>query len=316
MSHPSAERLLTFLRGLTLKEAALVSHLLCCERCSARAAGTLGLAPIPRSGRVQEAAPPDRERYGRLFDRLESTVVGAQEALARDRAEAGALLKDLLRTRGKQARLERLHADSRFQSPALAEALLAEPADDPEQRRDLVQLAIAVLDFEPEPVGAATRRASLRAAAHIALGDVLRTLGDLDGAEAVLQFAPEWIERTGDVLDAANFCRALGALRRDQNRRDEAIALLTRAVDLYEEIGQSDAEARTRVELGELCLQTGEPGRALDAFLGALRLGPPDLAAGLAARAAKGTADSPRRRNPGQKPGSGTLSPKARSKDS
>ncbi|HEV7671451.1 MAG TPA: tetratricopeptide repeat protein [Thermoanaerobaculia bacterium] len=314
MSHPSAERLLSFLRGLTLKETALVSHLLHCVRCSSRAAGVLGLAPEPRADRAEEAAPADRERYSGLFARLEGTVSGAREALARDRAAADALLKDLLRTRGKQARLERLHAEPRFQSPALAESLLAEPAHDPEQRRDLAQLAIAILDLEP--LDAAARRASLRAAAHIALGDALRALGDLSGAEAVLLFAPESIEQTGDVLDAADFCRTLGTLRRDQQRRDEAIALLSRAADLYEEIGQSEAEATTRVELGELCLQTGESGRALDAFLAALRLGPPDLAAGLAGRAAKGAADSSRRRKQGQNPGSGTLSPRRRSKDS
>lgn len=311
MSHPTPERLLTFLRGLTLRESALVSHLLRCDRCSARAAGTLGLAPKPPAGRAEESAPADPDRYGGLFDRLASTVPGARAALARDRAEAGALLKDLLRARGKHARLERLQAEPRFQSPALAEALLAEPADDPEQRRDFAQLALAILDLDPEPVEAVARRASLRAAAYIALGDALRSLGDLPGAEAVLLFALDGIERTGDVLDAADFCRALATLRRDQKRRDEAIALLSRAADLYEEIGQSNAEATARVELGELCLQTGETGRALDAFLAALRLGPPDLAAGLARRAARGTADA-RRRRPGQRPGSGT---KARSKD-
>ncbi len=233
----------------------------------------------------------NHEPYPGLFVRLERGVERAQTSLARERGEAATLLRDLLRPRSSVARLTRLHEEPRFHQPALAALLLTEMPPDKEARRERAQLALVILDLAPESAGGFGQRASLRTGAYIALGDALRELGDFAGAEMALLFAPEWVERTGDALDAANLCRTLGCLRRDQERRDEAIALLTRAADLYEEISQSEAEVQTRVELGELTLQAGEPGRALDAFVGALRFGPQGVAYGLAVRAAHGMAE-------------------------
>ncbi len=293
MNHPSAKRWNDFFRDLSLEGAALLCHLLRCESCSARAASRLGLAPGEVADpKIEEPAAAPGQRYSGLLTRLERTVDDARDSLSRDRAEAETLLRELLRRPTQQARLDHLHAESRFHRPALAERLLAEPADDPARRRDLVLLASAVLDLAPEPPPLGGRFASLRAAAYVALGDALRELADLPGAEAALLFAPEWIERTGDVMDAADFCRGLARLRRDQRRRDEAIALFGRAADLYQEIRQTEGETETRVELGELCLEAAEPGRALAAFLAAVHTEPRALRSRLAGRAASGAVES------------------------
>ncbi|MEP7010233.1 MAG: tetratricopeptide repeat protein [Acidobacteriota bacterium] len=293
MIHPSTDRLHAFLSDLSLQDVALLSHLLRCSKCSLWAAVRVGVAPNEvRDLKAEEPPPSAGENYPGLFDRLERTVGGARQTFTRDRIAADLLLGELLLPTSKVERIERLYAEPRFHQLALAELLLARSPYDPAERRDLIQLASAILDLVPEGRDSRGRRASLRAAAYISLGETLREMGDFAGAEAALLFAPEWVEHTGDVLDAADFCRTLGRLRQGQKRRDEAIALLGRAADLYEEISQSDAEARIRVELGELCLEGAEPGRALDEFLGALRFGPVELTTGLAVRAASGAAES------------------------
>jgi hypothetical protein len=158
-------------------------------------------APDPKVG---DPTSKPSESYAGLFDQLERTVGNARKILTRDRIEAATLLRDLLRPPSKEARVERLHAEPRFHQLGLAELLLAQTTEDPVERRDLVQLASAVLDLVPEERDFRGQLASLRAAAYIALGNALRDLGDFAGAEAALLFAPEWVEQTGDVLDAAD----------------------------------------------------------------------------------------------------------------
>lgn len=286
MSHPTPERLVTFLRELPMRDAALVGHLLRCPRCGMKAALEIAIAPVATT-EVQAPNPTSEahERYAKLFTRLVRNAEKERESFARARTAAEGLLRDLLRPPSNQARLAQVRAKRRFHQPALAALLLTMMPESPEERRDHAQLALAILDEASESRKGAAYRASLRAGAYIALGDALRELGDLAGADAALFFVPEFVEQTGDVLDAADFCRALGEVRRDQERRDEAIALLARASDLYEDICQSAGEVRTRVGLGELCLEAGEPSRALEAFLSALRFGPEILPLDLAEEA-------------------------------
>ena len=291
MSHPTPERLVTFLRELPVRDAALVGHLLRCPRCGMKAALEIAIAPMAAT-EVQAPNPTSEgnEGYAGLFSRLARNAERERESFARDRTATEALLRDLLRPPSNQARLAQVRAKRRFHRPALAALLLTKTPESPDERRDHAQLALAILDEAPESRGSAGQRASLRAGAYIALGDALRELGDLAGADAALFLVPEFIEQTGDVLDAADFCRALGEVRRDQERRDEAIALLARASELYEDICQSTDEARTRVELGELSLEAGEPSRALEAYLSALRFGPEILPPELAEEALGGGA--------------------------
>ncbi|HSN88306.1 MAG TPA: hypothetical protein VL025_16215, partial [Thermoanaerobaculia bacterium] len=80
------------------------------------------------------------------------------------------------------------------------------------------------------------------------------------------------------------------ALRRDQGRLDEALALAARAADLMADAGDPSGRATARVELGLLALHAAETGQALAAFGEALAAGAARLPSFRVLQAVQGTA--------------------------
>jgi tetratricopeptide (TPR) repeat protein len=163
-------------------------------------------------------------------------------ALARSRAEAPRLLKELLPLDPEQ-RLARLHADQRFVSWGLCELLIRRSCqtapEQPSEAFHLADLAVHVADRISESDLFEERWVyQLRSLAWAALGNALRVQGELSGAERSFDMADSWWEGgTVGTEDALGYEPVLwdlkASLRTAQRRFPEAIQLLDDAADVF-----------------------------------------------------------------------------------
>ena len=102
------------------------------------------------------------------------------------------------------------------------------------------------------------------AAATVLLAEVERRVGRPEVAEDLLKQAVVELQDEPLTLEArVSMCRSWAALRRDQGRLDEALALLERAAAIAEELGSYEELAHLRLTEGWLLLEELEPERAL-----------------------------------------------------
>lgn len=286
LRHPEKDLLKTFIDSLDSGAAGLVLHLLQCERCSADTEAAL--SPLEqRRGALALHRQGGEIDYSALWDRIEKRNREAVVAFRKEREDALPLFRELLSSPAEE-RSALVREGRRFGNWSLADLLLAEARTrPPQEREDLARLALEVA----ERLRGLPERSveDLRAAALCQLAEALRLRGDRPGAEIAFQEVSAFLVDSSDVLERANYCHLLAGLRRDQGRLDEALALLSRAADLLEEIGNLQARTSVLVEVGFLFLENGEAARALAAFDDAVSSGR-HLAAGLAFRAATGVA--------------------------
>lgn len=276
-----------FLRGLDTGSAGLLLHLLRCDDCAAHALGSLAPPEQARGllGLRRAAAPID---YSSLWERIEETSRKAAARLREERSEAEPLLRGLLR-RGHEERLQLVRRSSRHRSWALADLLLDEARSQPPERREELARLVLAIGCEGLQPHAERVVADLLGAAECELAESLRLRGELAEAEGAFGRAARHLHDSADTLGRATFCHLLAALRQDQGRADEALALLVRAAELLEDSGNRNARCAVLAELGFLALDRGEPERALAAFDDAGAQGR-NLSADLACRVATGTA--------------------------
>src|SRR6202035_1020476 len=136
---------------------------------------------------------------------------------------------------------------------------------DPPRAEALARLAVLAAG-EMDAAGQPALAAELRAEACCQVGEACRLGGDLARAEEELGRAEEQLRRAFDAIGRAQFCAALGRLRRDQGRADEALALLGRAATLFEKHGNQADAAGALAEKGEMELRSFEPAEALETF--------------------------------------------------
>jgi tetratricopeptide (TPR) repeat protein len=286
LRHPGREDLAGFLDTLETGSAGMLLHLLRCDVCAAYAIGKLAPPEQTRGALtlLREAMEVD---YSALWQRLDEINDSATRQLREERSDAEPLLKELLR-RQPAERPALVRTDPRFRSWSLADLLLEEARAKPAERDVLAELVLVMVETG---LGGHAERlsADLVAAASCEVGEARRARGDLAGAEAAFEQAARSLRASLDAQERARFCHLLAALRRDQGRLDEAIALLDRAADLLEESGNHQARAAALVEAGMVCLDAGEPERALAAFDDATSL-ERNLSPEIAFTAARGTA--------------------------
>jgi tetratricopeptide (TPR) repeat protein len=164
-------------------------------------------------------------------------------------------------------------SNTRFRSTALARLLLEEarrhvPAD-LQAACDLSEAALAVLNRAP----AGPDVPDLHAKAAAALGNALRGLGDLPGAESRFALARHIITYSGvtDTLVYAEVDWLEGILRKDQRRFAEAEELLGRAVAFYRLAGEQQAAIYPLVALGLLSFDRQDYQEAEEIFRVVLR---------------------------------------------
>ncbi len=270
MKHPSSEHLVNTLRPLGSRESALLLHLLRCPSCARRARRWLGGDPLADPRRRKGTVLSEVSSYERLWPGLEVSLRTAASDLAQEREIAPRLAEELFSIPAAE-RESVLQREARFHTVALGFHLLGTAKTQGlDVRIESAHLAIAIADVLTERHGSQATRAALRSAAGLALAEALRECGELIQAEIELESVAVYLEASADLLDRAHYVRALGLLRRDQQRAEEAFALFDRAADLLSEIGETRAEAEVRLACGELHLDRGDPQEAFDACDAAL----------------------------------------------
>lgn len=287
LRHPEPDVLSSLVEALDTGTAGLLLHVLRCEDCASQTLAAL--APVhQRTGALVLRREATETDYSRLWERIEATAEKAMAQWRRDRAGAEPLLAQLLGLSPAE-RLEAVARQPRFRTRALTELLLDEIRLRPGEREDLAWLALAILESWPPHHLDRSAAEDLALAAHCELGEAFRSVGNFEESEVAFEAAAKSLQGATGVQERATYCHLLAALRRDQERQDEAVALLVRAADLLGEAGNRTARAAVLVELGCIALEIGESPRALAAFTEATACGR-HLSAGPAFRAAQGVA--------------------------
>jgi tetratricopeptide (TPR) repeat protein len=264
MSHLAADEIRALRRQLGQDVAEeRVLHFLTCNPCRRRAATQTALG--------DDWVPEMQAGAGRspLLRRALAAFESDQAAAARDRESAAMLLEALLaETEEKRPLL--LVSDPHFASPHLGllliEAAALQAAEAPREGEALADLARKVASrLEPPWSGSAKDTLAGRAAVWIA--ESRRVRGDLTGAEAAFEEAREHLEQLPPfTAERAELCHRLGRLRRDQGRDDEALAVLARALEVFEsqpEAAGAEGAAECALDLGWMLLEELETAAAL-----------------------------------------------------
>ena len=278
--HLKTEEILELLASEPEAERKLL-HLLGCAPCRQRAAE---LAALDDTSEEHRQEPPHSEGaglaaggFGLLWARLGEVETRATAEVERDRAGAGALHGELMSLPVDQ-REQAIQDEPRLHSLGLARLLIAQgeeaAAADPPRAEALARLALAIGEWLGARRFGASAVAEARADAWCLLGDARRRSGkdpELAFRAAARQLAAAPLESRA----RARLCYGLALLRRDQERTDEALALLARAVELCEQSDDRAGLGVARTAEGWLRLDEGDAEGALISFdLGLDAIGP------------------------------------------
>lgn len=242
--HLENESFASFLKLLAGGDLSLeLRHLLECPGCRARLLDLLDEPVFSTTSQLSD----------RVFDRaLHGQIVAAEQA-ATAAAEARPLLASVLGLPEGQRSAALLSQPTFHQSEGLP-GLLLEEADmtsptDPRLSGHLAGLAMTLL--EARLGRTETLRQEARALVLIATS--LHRQGLFDQADDVFRSAIGTLDAEPiDIAARAWLCYALALLRMDQGRIDEALALLARATQLFEELRDHGSQARSLIAEGQL----------------------------------------------------------------
>jgi tetratricopeptide (TPR) repeat protein len=142
---------------------------------------------------------------------------------------------------------------------------------------ELAELAVLIAEQLQDDQFAADWLGEIRALACSHLGNALRAAGDLLGAEKSFSASDRWWGEAEDALSYEPVLLDLKAsLRCAQSRFPEAIELLERAINLYQEGRPEQRDphhaGRSMLKKGLALLQSGEAALAVEALRDAARL--------------------------------------------
>jgi tetratricopeptide (TPR) repeat protein len=199
---------------------------------------------------------------------IQATRICAQRdrEQTQEAAEGKALYERLMALEAKE-RPEALRTNPEFVSQGLARVLLetGEEATDPNVSHHLGLLALTLLDQLKLP--------ALSVLGLCLVAEAQRRKGEVEAAGEILKSA--CLEVESEPVSSpvrARLCRGLASVRKDEDRLDEALALLARACALFEEQGEFAELAEARLEEGLIFLEELEHERALAALRAALPL--------------------------------------------
>jgi len=160
-------------------------------------------------------------------------------------------------------------SDSRFQTLAVAEGLLAQAeAGDSQKTATLAALALLILESLDSSRYGRQTLAAWAVMARCLVADARRRQGDLSGSDQEFAAVASRLDELPlDAWERAMYCRRLAALRREQGRADEVLGLLQRAADLFQLLQKERPAADSLCEAAELWLDAEEPESALAHFL-------------------------------------------------
>jgi len=214
--------------------------------------------------KVQKQTPahsPGDPDYDHTWDSLLETPALREARIDIHRA---ASLKRELFALPRHRRRVVASANFRFHSRGLAELLLSPEKNSPEERIETATLALAIaqaLTVDDEVRSDLLARSlAIRANLFATHGKLLGAARDLTKAERLIRIFPALTEAR------ALYLSALGRLRRQEGKLEEALALLSRAAELFADLGEGRVAATIFIEVGGLYLAFGEEDRALELF--------------------------------------------------
>jgi tetratricopeptide (TPR) repeat protein len=276
--HPDRDQLERFLgEAISEEESQQIQlHLFTCSACEER---LFALLPALHDAAAVEGKPeaaPETEYRGLLQRVLTDSRTGLESKgsrLARERAEAGIVLRELLATPVEhRSRLVEDHP--RFHNWGLFELLVErarqEIFEEPQDAEKDLEVAVAIagnLDRRRYGQGS-VEAAQTRALAW--LGNARRVRFDFRGAEEAFGLAEGHLRRSWlDPLDEALVLELKALLRRAQRRFAEALFMLDEAIVLYREVNESHLQGRALIAKGTVLQSSGE----LDSAAACLRQG-------------------------------------------
>lgn len=187
--------------------------------------------------------------YGPIFESLSEDVTRGREELLHERLLAAVQWASLQRQPSAH-RSAIISDDPTMHTWGMYERLLQEAKaigpDHPQSGIEIAQLAILVADMlDPTKYGE-TRVADFKAAALAMLGNYKRVAEDFEGARVDLEHALAMLETgTGDPLERARILSLQGSWHVDLGFFEQAERLFTRAIRIYEKIGDDHMVGRT-----------------------------------------------------------------------
>ncbi|MBW8877280.1 MAG: hypothetical protein JF614_20135 [Acidobacteria bacterium] len=256
----------------------LLQHLAGCESCRERLAARRTQRAGPLTARLADVLPwPATEpEYDRALGAVRQGLLSHAHTLAAERAEAPARLAELLeQTPERRGMLMRNHP--RFQTWGLLERLAEHGRerafDDPRAGEELARLGLSLADQLDPGLYGPDRIDDVRARLWAYLGNARRLRSDLDGAERAFAASLRHLKRgSGDLLERAVVLDIQASLRRDQRRFDAARRLMTRALRIYRDLGETHRAGRLLVKMSTLHEHSGAPEREIPLLYEALEL--------------------------------------------
>jgi tetratricopeptide (TPR) repeat protein len=284
--HPTAEDFEGFLLdpsrpGQGARNAQMVRHLLadcpiCCEQLemrgwpSSRLERMVHLAGDSSSYQEiqSERSAQNGYSYDRAFAKAEESVADFLMATPEPACSPEQLMAEMdAVSLESQERL--LDTDERFASPHLVKRLIERSHraryDDPEKMLHWAQLSRNLsMRCTEATAGGTAKLADLRARGWSQLGNALRVGGRLIEARESMGAAREHLAKgTGDPSLRAFLMEQMASLHVFERSFDVAIKILGDAAEIYRELGESHALARTLVQEAIASLYAGEPESAV-----------------------------------------------------
>ena len=285
LNHPTAEDFEGFLQnpsrpGQGALNAQMVRHLLadcpiCCEQLemkgwpSSRLERVVYLAGNPSYQEIQPERPAQNGyNYDRAFARAEEAVADFLAVTPEPACAPEQLMAELdaVPLEGQERLLE---TDDRFASPHLVKRLIERSHraryEDPEKMLHWANLSrnLSMRCMEAR-VGGVAKLADLRARGWSQLGNALRVAGRLIEAREAMGAAREQLAKgTGDPALRALLIEQMASLYVFERSFDVAVKILGEAAEIYRDLGESHALARTLVQEAIASLYAGEPESAV-----------------------------------------------------
>jgi tetratricopeptide (TPR) repeat protein len=278
--HPHDQVLQEF-ATLSEVDSAVVDHLAECQRCQERVLSLVDRAPASRriEGMADILPWPtglNDVDYGPAIEAAEKSLRLHARALAVERAEAPRRVVELLEhPPERREMLMRNHP--RFQTWGLLERLIdrvkEETWEAPEEAADLARLALSLADCLDVAYYGAERIDDLISRTWGYAGNARRVASDFTGAGEAFEKALRHLRKgTGDPLERALLLDLKASLLREQRRFDAAMHLLTRALRIYRDLGETHRAGRVLVKFSTLHEHAGTPERAIPLLQEALIL--------------------------------------------
>jgi tetratricopeptide (TPR) repeat protein len=271
--HPSdflLEEVLFYLDG---EQQVLMRHLASCCHCRTRlghlsgkhrarqtSARPMGVALTVRAAGLSNR-PSDFD-YGPAIERSERRYLERVQALNQERAEAPALISELLAVPSEKRRLL-LANSSRLQTWGVYELLIERSWGLRAVRRteseDLAKLALELSGHLDSSYYSAELIEDLRARAWAYIANLRRIAADLEGAEQAFQISYTHLKRgTREPIERAVFLDLKASLRGAQRQFHDAIRLLRRVVTIFLHAGDEHRAGKSLVNLAAIYANAGQ----------------------------------------------------------